>query len=377
MACSTCPTELRFIMIGKTGTGKSNTANTILQKKLFKAASGGSSVTKKCQLRDAEVFGRSISIVDTPGIYDTNTDESESLKEIVRSIAMIAPGPHAILFVLQVGRCTKEDIDTMTKFLAHFGEQLQNYIIPIFTRYDDWKRDTDDNFENYIDTLPSSAKKFIKETCKERYIAFDNTLTGNSSERQVRMLIQTVDEMVIRNSGEYYSDDYIREAQRIINKKQEEVLQNLRQLEEQRVKERDRQIEKQLEEERNKWKEELDAYEKEYRRKTDELLQHQREIFSNEMKRICSPSESGGLLNTMIDGLQFVSGVTNTIGDFLSVMDGVQIQVPQNQTLSFDRPLLYSCQENPNYLHCGQYHLFNYGNILQNAPIERYTKSTS
>lgn len=365
MACSS-DNELRIIMIGKTGTGKSSTANTILQKKCFDAAPGGSSITQKSQLRDAKIFGRSVIIVDTPGLYDTHIEEGETLKEIVRSIAMVTPGPHAILFVLQIGRCTEQEINTINTFMAHFGEYLRKYVITIFTRYDDWKRDTNDSFRNYIDTLPSHAKKFIQETCNGRFIPIDNTLTGNTSEQQARAVIQVIDEMVLRNGGESYSDANFREAERIKTEKEEEALQKLKKIEEQRENEIKIQIEQQLEEQRKQWKEDKNALEQEYRRQTAEILKSERELFENEIKMLRSSSAPNGIMNTMIDGLKIVNGITDTVNSLLNFWDKTQIHVPQRQ---YQPPipwqiLLNQQQALPDVYYQRSSSLLNYGNFL-------------
>ena len=65
------PNEVRLVMIGKTGSGKSDTGNKILGTKHFKASVGGSSITKQCSYKSGFNVGRDISIVDTPGLFDT------------------------------------------------------------------------------------------------------------------------------------------------------------------------------------------------------------------------------------------------------------------------------------------------------------------
>lgn len=376
MDCSS-DSELRLIIIGKTGTGKSSTANSILQKKLFTARPSGSSVTKVCQFRNEEIFGKNILIVDTPGLYDTNFKESETLKEIFRSIAMVAPGPHAILFIMQIGRCTEEEINTINKFMTHFGDHLQKYIITIFTRYDDWKRDRDDSFDNYIDTLPQDAVTFINETCNRRYVPFDNALTGFSSEQQTRALIQTVDEMVVRNGGTCYSDENFRAAERIRKDKEEEALHALRKIQEQHEIELKKQFEQQLEEEKKIWKEDVYNREQEYRKQTEEILKAQRESLMKEMEFFRSRNEPNGGMNTMINGIKIVSGLTDTVNSLLGVWDKTHIHESKGRPPAIHLPFRLGQQHEFPCHYQSRRSIFNYADFLEYSYPKIGNKNTS
>lgn len=161
--------------------------------------------TAECIKKSKQLMGREVTVVDTPGWW-SNVPLMGSAQitkdEIVRSVSLCPPGPHAFIIVISVDiSFREEDRVALEEHVELLGPSVWDHTIVLFTS-GKWLGETP--IEEHIE-CEGHALQWVIYKCGNRYHVFDNMEITDIM--QVIHLFKMIDCMVDKNSGSHFEID--------------------------------------------------------------------------------------------------------------------------------------------------------------------------
>ncbi|XP_015708252.1 GTPase IMAP family member 2-like [Coturnix japonica] len=188
--------ELRVVLLGRSGAGRSATGNTLLCQELFESRLASQPVTTTCAKGRRDWGEWSVVVMDTPAIVGGSQWDKQQLAKERDNCRSFAAHEHCVLLlVTQLGRYTREDREVQKGVKKFFGKDAEKRMMVVFTRKEDLG---DGVLEEYVRTADNGALQKLVNACGEHYCAVSNTVPRQDRDAQADEVLKMAEGIALR-----------------------------------------------------------------------------------------------------------------------------------------------------------------------------------
>ncbi|XP_059426105.1 GTPase IMAP family member 8-like [Carassius carassius] len=194
--------ELRLVLLGRCGSGKTAAGNIILGGDEFDLMVD----SERCVKARALVEDTRVSVVDTPDWFLSERSPEEVRAQTSSCVALLAPGPHVFLLCVPVDRPAHSELLALSRLEATFGtDAIRRHTMVLFTRSELLPDAAQvEQVEEYIASQKTEMLELVQR-CGDRYHILQS---GGAKE-----LLEKVQQTVKESGEDFYSTSLFQQNQ--------------------------------------------------------------------------------------------------------------------------------------------------------------------
>ncbi|XP_077589829.1 GTPase IMAP family member 7 [Stigmatopora nigra] len=214
-------TELRLVVLGRSGSGGRSDACSILGLRDCDQRNDNNQVDE-CRKFRAEVVGRKLLVVSSPDWFSSDCEPEERRKHFSSLITLSIPGPHVFLLCVPLDQPADGEtkvLDVLEKLLG--PSAVNKNTIILFTNMEELEED--ERLEDYLSMWRKDLGMLL-ERCGGRYHALETQRVEREESKAVEDMLEKIEQVVKDNNDEHFSCPLYQEVSEKVKKRQVEIV---------------------------------------------------------------------------------------------------------------------------------------------------------